>query len=47
MSFEVIPNTFVGIQFRGIGWKIHQVKAVRTKQELLDRITPVNPAIVP
>ena len=34
---EMIPNAFVGIQFRGIGWKGHQLKAARTKQEFLDR----------
>jgi len=47
MSFEVIANTFVGIRFRGKGRKICRVKALRTKQEVSERIRAMNPAIVP
>jgi hypothetical protein len=44
---EVIPHTFVGIQFGGVRWKAHQVKAVGAREEFLDRVTAVYLAIVP
>jgi hypothetical protein len=47
MLLELIPDTFVGIQFGSIGWKVHQVKAARTKEKFLDRITPMDLTIVP
>jgi hypothetical protein len=47
LFFEMVPDTFIGIQFRGIGWKRHQVKPTCTRQEFLDGIAAVNLAIVP
>ena len=47
MLLELIPDTFVGIQFGRIRWKAHEVKAAGTKQEFLDRITAVYLAVVP
>jgi hypothetical protein len=47
MLLELIPNTFVGIQFGSVRWKVHQVKAACTKEEFLDWITPVYLTIVP
>ncbi len=44
---EMIPDTFIGIQLWGIGWKGHEMKAARTKQEFLYRIAAVDLAIVP
>ena len=47
MLLEVIPDTFVVIQFRCICRKTDQMKAACTKQEFLDWITAVYLAIVP
>lgn len=47
MLLEVIPDTFVGIQFGGIGWKAYEVEAAGAKQQFLDWIAAMYLAIVP
>ena len=47
MFLEVIPDTFVGIQFGGIGRKAYEVEAAGAKQQFLDWIAAMYLAIVP
>ena len=45
-TLEVVPDPFVGIQFRGVGGERHEVKAARSLQEFLDRVSAVNRAVI-
>lgn len=47
LFLEMVPDAFVGIQFRGIGWKGHKVKAVRTAQKFLNGVAAMDLAVVP
>jgi hypothetical protein len=45
-AFEVIPDPFIGVQFRGVGREGLQVQSRRAAEEVLHGFAPVNPAIV-
>jgi len=43
---EVIPYTFIRVQFRGIGWKGRQVQTRRAGEKLLYGITAMDLTVI-
>jgi len=45
-ALEMVPDSFVGVQFRSVRGKRHQLQTARACQELLHRVSPVDVAVV-
>lgn len=47
ISLEISPHVFHGIEFRGVGWEVFQIKMEMAVEEEFHRVGPVGTGAIP